>query len=273
MKYNLKDVTFLIPLRIDSADRLRNVQLVVGYLMQHFDTNVYVLESSAKQEFFPHLFPGIKYVYKLDNNPVFHRTKLINDMIVDSNTKKVSCYDADVLLPISSYIQSSNLLDNDYDVVYPYPITDISNGAQKSITLNDLIISNFKNSQYDIKKLEENNNFKLHPTAFGHCFFINRLAYIKSGMENENFISWGPEDYERHHRFKILGNRIGRLQGYVYHLEHSRGINSGGKNPYFESNTKLFNFIKNINNEDEMFYYINSLEYYNNRLDELKLYL
>jgi len=270
MKNDLKDLTFLIPLRIDSEDRLRNIKLVVSYITTHFDTNIYILESGKTQKFFPELLPGVKYVYKFDDNPIFHRTKIINDMLVDCNTKKVSCYDADVLLPINSYIESSNLLDNGYDAIYPYPITGLENGAQKAITLNASIIESFKNSNYDIEKLE-NNNVKILDTNLGHCFFINKSVYIESGMENENFISWGPEDQERHHRFSVLGNKIGRLENtYVYHLQHARGINSNETHQYFLENENLYNFVKKIDDKNKMLDYVNSLDYYKNRLEELK---
>ena len=29
-------------------------------------------------------------------------------------------YDTDLILPISSYVEAVNMLENDYDVVYPY---------------------------------------------------------------------------------------------------------------------------------------------------------
>ena len=51
MKIDLKDVTFIIPIRIDSDDRKRNIDLVVSYLLTHFNTNVIIKESSSKQNF------------------------------------------------------------------------------------------------------------------------------------------------------------------------------------------------------------------------------
>ena len=45
-----------------------------------------------------------------------------------------------------------------------------------------------------------------------------------------------PEDKERFYRFKTLGYNIGRIDNYVYHLEHSRGENSWFSNPHMEDN-------------------------------------
>ena len=45
-------------------------------------------------------------------------------------------------------------------------------------------------------------------------------------MENENFKAYAPEDKERFYRFNTLGYSVGRINNYVYHLEHARGENS-----------------------------------------------
>ena len=60
----------------------------------------------------------------------------------------------------------------------------------------------------------------------GGAFLANRNSYIVSGMENENFYGWGPEDFERYSRWKNLGYKISRVKGNLYHLTHSRGTNS-----------------------------------------------
>ena len=44
MKRDLKDCTFIIPIKIESTDRLRNVITVLCYLVSNFDTNIIVKE-------------------------------------------------------------------------------------------------------------------------------------------------------------------------------------------------------------------------------------
>ena len=46
MKTDLKNTTFIIPLRIDTGDRLRNVILSTAYLLHNFDTTVCLLYTS-----------------------------------------------------------------------------------------------------------------------------------------------------------------------------------------------------------------------------------
>ena len=44
MKHDLKNVTFIIPLQIETDDRLRNIILTTSFLLNTFDTNVIIKE-------------------------------------------------------------------------------------------------------------------------------------------------------------------------------------------------------------------------------------
>ena len=50
MKIDLKDCTFAIPVRIDSNDRMENLQLILMYLTHHFDTNIIVIENDKESK-------------------------------------------------------------------------------------------------------------------------------------------------------------------------------------------------------------------------------
>ncbi len=74
----------------------------------------------------------------------------------------------------------------------------------------------------------------------------------------------GCEDSEFYYRMSFLGNRIARIDNYVYHLEHSRTFNSWFSNPNFNSNNNLWNAIKTFD-RNQMVSYYESQEYYKNR--------
>ena len=44
---NLTNTTFIIPVRIDSSDRLSNLEYVIKYLQFHFETNIIIQENST----------------------------------------------------------------------------------------------------------------------------------------------------------------------------------------------------------------------------------
>ena len=43
MKTDLSQATFIIPIRIESSDRLRNVITITAFLVENFDTNIICL--------------------------------------------------------------------------------------------------------------------------------------------------------------------------------------------------------------------------------------
>ena len=73
-------------------------------------------------------------------------------------------------------------------------------------------------------------------SSVGHAIVMNKKQFIASGMENEYFISYGPEDCERYDRWVKLGHDVRRVKGVMYHMDHFTGINSGVRNPYFKAN-------------------------------------
>ena len=48
---DLSNATFIIPIRIESQDRLRNVLTSVYFLLANFDTNIIVKEVDSKSIF------------------------------------------------------------------------------------------------------------------------------------------------------------------------------------------------------------------------------
>ena len=113
MKTDLKNTTFIIPLRIDTGDRLRNVILSTSYLLHNFDTTVMIKEVDSERRFETFALPIIErlvdtsnlvHIFEKDTrtDDAFHRTKVLNDMVMESKTDIVVNYDTDLILPISN---------------------------------------------------------------------------------------------------------------------------------------------------------------------------
>jgi tryptophanyl-tRNA synthetase len=58
---------------------------------------------------------------------------------------------------------------------------------------------------------------------------FNKERYLTIGGENENMVSWAPEDVERYWRASMFGLSIERTPGTLYHIDHFRGNNSNGR--------------------------------------------
>jgi predicted glycosyltransferase involved in capsule biosynthesis len=252
------DLTFLIPTRIETEDRLRNIISSVSYLLKHVPAKVIVKEVSNQPIFQFRAIPEIKkyvdtsnltYLYEENQEPLFCKSKILNDLIVAANTKVVANYDIDCILPLESYYQAYEEINlNRADVVYPYGCGVYQWRAEYNHDIYKEFIKHLDISVLDKQKTLSN-------STIGWTQFVNRQKYIDSYMMNENFISWGCEDDEFYYRMSVLGNRIGRIDNYVYHLEHSRTNNSWFSNPNFNNNWVLWNTIKSFDREQLIEYY------------------
>jgi hypothetical protein len=261
MKIDLTKATFIIPIRIESSDRLRNVITTTAFLLENFDTNIIVKEVDSESGFQKYALPILKdildvdinvnHIFEKSDDPSFHRQKVLNEMIEESNTDIVINYDCDVLLPIDSYHKAySSILDNTYDIVYPYG----QGMYQYQVKATDAIVSEFLQT-YNFDMLKKHSN--QYTSDFGWAQFFNRQVYIDGGMENENFIAYAPEDKERFYRFTTLEYNIGRINDYVYHLEHARGHNSWLNNPHMQNNNNIWEEIQKMNQNELKEYYSN----------------
>lgn len=256
MKYNLKNTTFIIPVKIESEDRKNNFLNSIRYINHNFDTNIFVLECDYGQKV-PDLISqikdvGINYSF-IKYEKTFHRTKMLNMMLSQVKTSVVANYDIDVLFDIRSYLTAQKLImDGKYDLIYPFGLGDYGYCVpQNTINLDDEI---------NILEVEKKSFKNIYGTDYGFCQFFNTKSYKEGGMENENFLSYGPEDKERYHRFVKLGYKVCHLNGKIYHMEHSRTQDSNITNPHYQHNMNLFNYLKTLSKEKLKNYY-NSQKY------------
>lgn len=261
----LSDSTFIIPLRIDSADRVRNIITTVGFILQTFDAKVIVKEVDSQPLFSEYALPQIAeyldgkidnliHIFEKSDDPLFYRMQIINEMISLVKTDIIFNYDCDVLLEVDTYEKSAQMIRDGYDIVYPYGFGNY----QKQVIVNDEIVSEFLN-ELTFSTLDRNS--KIFDAQYGHVQVLSTKSYIEAGMENENFRGSSPEDKERFYRFNKLGYNVGRIDEYVYHLEHIRGENSWPnsihRNPHMHSNFMLWEDLQKMTTEQLREYYKN----------------
>ena len=291
MKIDLKNVDFIVPLRIDTGDRLRNVILSTSYLLHHFDCTVTIKEVDSERRFETFALPVIKRLVDTSNlnhifeeetrtDDAFHRTKVLNDMIMDSKCDIVVNYDTDLVLPLDTYTKAVEMLQGEYDVVYPYRY---GNHGERKVNLGFTIetqddMDNFEKEEFVSRFTKEydsslfDDRFFYYPSnqgegwdEYGMVQFFNRKVYVDGYLENEGFIAYAPEDCERHHRWQTLGYNIGRVDNHAYHMEHQRTQNSWFHNPHMQNNNALWDYLKTLSKEQLIEYYENQ-DYVKERL-------
>ncbi len=122
MKTNLKDTTFIIPVRVDSIIRLENLLMTVDCIQKDFDTNIIVLEAAPYNNgIIPILLKNITYWFVKDSDPVLYRTKYLNCMAKETTTDILSLWDTDIVLDAEQIWDSvQQLRDGHCEVAYPY---------------------------------------------------------------------------------------------------------------------------------------------------------
>jgi hypothetical protein len=232
MTTNLKDITFIIPIRLDSIARLENLLLTIDYLTEQFETHILVLEAAPYcNGLISNILKG-KIVYKFveDRDDIFYRTKYLNEMTDEVQTPYLAIWDADVIIEniqIEEAVQK--LRAGEADIVFPYDghFYDVTTYLRIHYLCNrDIAI---------FKRNETKMNLPYGMDMIGGAIIVNREKYVYAGKENLQFYGWGPEDAERYYRWEVFKYKIYRCKGSLYHLTHPRDVN--GKpisNEYFD---------------------------------------
>jgi len=264
---DLKDVTFIIPVRLSHPDRITNLKTSIGYLQKYFDTNIIIKEYDDTPKAHEYIsLDNITYLYEqcIKDAP-FYRTKLLNDMLKLSKTNITVNYDMDIILTTDTILKAREMIKTEnFDVFYPY----------NNKTLNSKKISK-TSPEYSrfIETIEANIldedvlKFKPYGNVLmcGGCIWFKTSVYKAGGGENELFVDWGPEDKERLFRFEKLGYNIGRVpEGKIFHLEHEKAANVSQTEwpDYIKNNHTKYNLIIKMNKEQiKYFAKINSQKF------------
>lgn len=222
MKINLDDLTFLFPLKPDSIIRIENLLVITDYILRNFHTKISVLEISAYNNGILRklLNNKIEYSFLESKDPIFHRTQYRNLMTKAVKTPFLAVWDADVIVDKSQITEAmEKLRSGEADVAYPFDgkFNDTSE-IIRVLFIRKKQIQVLHNNK-DRMELIYGEDHK------GGAFIANTEKYKQTGMENENFYGWGPEDYERYERWVNLRFKIYKSLGCMYHLSHPRDLN------------------------------------------------
>ena len=243
------DCTYIIPCQIESADRLRNAITTVGYLLAHMPgAKVIVREVNSSPVFRDMAMPEIakvapltnlEYQYDASSEPSFHKTRILNDLIISAKTDIICSHDIDVIYPIQSHEMAYRLLkENQFDVVYPYGCGIY----QVRVNYPPEAFQRLIATRWDLMSIQDHCSFA--NSTIGWTQWYRKDAVLAGGAWNENFVAWGCEDNEFYYRFSALGFRIARFNAHIWHLEHSRTANSWWNNPRFPDNDKLWQWMR-----------------------------
>jgi glycosyltransferase involved in cell wall biosynthesis len=223
-KTDLMDVTFAIPLRIDSPQTIENTNTVIKYIDQHFKTNICILEADSEQRYFTEEKQNnLDYKFFEDRNETFHRTKWINQLLESLETTYVAVWDANVIAPPYQIVTAVKMLRSGEVVMsFPYDGRYFSCDKVSSCLFKRIPEIEILMNRVPVMSLMHGYH------SLGGAFIVNKEKYLEAGGENEKFYGRGTEDTERVKRLEILDLPISYSPGVLFHLWHL-----GEKNSWF----------------------------------------
>lgn len=256
-KINLNDLTICIPVRIDSVYRTKNLLAVLKFYNRYLSTNFKIIEADKECHLnkLPNI-DGLTYEYIYDANPIFHKTYYINYLLASISTPFAAIWDTDVIAPVSQINEAYHKI-KDGKTVMTFPYSGY-------VWALDVFFSSCfcRNLSIDMLLNYPMPRSLMHGYAcVGGAYLVNVDLYKKYGWENEYIKGWGPEDSEHFKRLHILGQRPVRISGPLFHLFHSRGINSGNLDKSLALQTrKEYCHVCNML-PDELKEYVNTWEW------------
>lgn len=214
----LSKLTAIMPVKIDSTDRLENILVVSDYITKRLHVPKLIIIEIDKE---PRLFnffkdnDQISYSF-VEDHGVWSRGRAFNTVLPWVKTDVVAIWDTDAVIPSQSlHMAYKNIAEEDADIAMPYSIfyhvhrkfiRDAKYGA-----LNFNIVNDPRNYDHAFDQV----------IGGGICLYRTSLLRHIRGF-SELFNGWGAEDDEVVARAQKLGAKVIRVNGPLVHFFHER---------------------------------------------------
>lgn len=222
------ECTIVIPVRIDTPDRLANLNASIYYLRVCYPSiKIIVVESDATRQ----IVDTIQFTYYfISTSERFARGRTINDGVKLVTTPYLIVYDCDVFLNRFAVITGWEHLKRDQHVVLPHNCVFVNITGETRLRLHKLIIKDFNKILTNLIGIHhkiDNDLASLSYKLLSGVVMFRTTTYLQLGGFNKKMISYGYEDQEIISRFDKMGYRYMILPHWnVFHIDHRRGIDS-----------------------------------------------
>jgi GT2 family glycosyltransferase len=244
-------VSFLIPVRIDTEDRVWNLAVTTRYLRKSFpQSEIIVVEQDAlPQVDTAHLEEiGVSYYFQR-NDGNFRKAEAVNFGAKKSRGDYFCMYDADVLIKVEAVTATLLTMEQQgWKIALPFNgiFADVKGGLRADMAHLDQL-----GPLGEIIRLADATSIQEATTRYlgGGIFLVHRETFLLLGGLNRKMISYGWEDTELFVRFEKLGfHKYMQPRYSLVHLEHRRGKDSA-PNEFFMVNKSEFDKIKGLDSD------------------------
>ena len=270
-QYDLRDISFLIHVRLDVDERLENLTAVMDYYHEHCINVEFVIvnddtEPDKRLKSLHEKYGDTSRFLFQQNKDIYHRTRAFNVGSTSTDRPYIIAGDTDVIVHPKHILKSVQILKSDDKIAAVFPYNGLF------IELNDklkqqLIETRDTSSLYEFippadkhaPEYKDDNITIIHDKSKGGCIVYSHKHWNTFNGYNPNFIGWGLEDDEIAHRIYVLGYYVVRVddkEAVAWHLSHPNTMRKD--NPHFDNNEKLCNFVGGILDKPSMTAYIQS---------------
>ena len=225
----MDDLSFIIPIRVDSEDRINNCLAIVRFITTHFPgAEIQLIEQDTvtKTAQVIAAYPMVRHDFEL-NAARFNKARAVNKGVLNTARALICMCDSDILLHPDAIHRACTILRKKRGrIVIPHNriFMDIS-GTMKSEMV----------AGYDLDRYGRIRRFSDVPRRSdvtardcnGGIFLAERETLLLGGGLNAKMVSYGWEDTEFIRRFDRLGYYTTMLPAYnLVHLDHHRGADS-----------------------------------------------
>ena len=225
----MDDLSFIIPIRVDSEDRINNCLAILRFITRYFPgAQVQLIEQDtvSKTGRIVAAFPLVQHTFEL-NSGRFNKARAVNQGVLGSARALICMCDTDILLHPDAIRQAcARLRAQRGRVVIPHNriCIDVSGAMKDEIVAEGDLDRYGKVRRFrDVPRRKDANARDCN----GGIFLAARETLLLGGGVNSKMISYGWEDTEFVRRFDRLGYYTILLPEFnLLHLEHQRGADS-----------------------------------------------
>lgn len=274
-KYELKNLSIIVEIKVDSQDRINNLNIIIDHYNQYFNNiEILIIEQGKEQKFSltkERTNSTNKIIYHFIHDQGAHYKTRNMNLATNLTTRPiVMMTDADVFLEPNVLLKAIKKIEKEsLTILSPHNgvMVEISKSfwaSNQGDEILDKLIFFPRNYKENLDNYDFSNMYPIYGGkeyfSTGGCLLYHKSSFNLIGGWNTNIISYGYEDMEFVFRAKKLGMKHASFRkNNIYHLEHYRGIESR-YNGLYRTNEQEWKLVCSLTKDELRHYALNGFK-------------